>query len=401
VSEPGSGAALPDVSDLTLEEKVGQLLCLGWGGDDSLLAVNAQARACVAELHAGGMVVMARNVSPPGVKPVPPVDAPGVRAMLDELQGLARVPLLVATDQEGGRVARFGSEPFTRMPPALAFGEDGRPALARLAARAVGRELRAVGVNWNFAPVADVNSNPENPVIGDRAFGDTPLLVGPMVLGQVQGYQEAGVLACAKHFPGHGDTALDSHYDLPTVPYDLEEMAARELLPFVVAIQGGVASIMTAHILFPAVDDSGLPATMSRRILTELLRQDLGFDGLIVTDCLEMKAVADRWGTARAALLAVQAGADVVLVCHTGERQRETYQTLLDAARSGELPLSRLDDAVGRVLAAKQKVLDTPAPGLEVIGSEEHRAVRARLTSRSGDAGANPAPTTLGETAPG
>jgi beta-N-acetylhexosaminidase len=338
---------------MTLEEKVGQLCCFGWHGRTTL---DEQARICVEELHAGGMIVMGRNLHDTTLRPAPSIDAAAVRAMLDALQSLARVPLLIPTDQEGGRVARFGTAPFTRMPAAGALKT---PEEAYTAAYQTGIELRCVGVNANFAPVADINSNPANPVIGNRSFGATVAEVVPKVEAQVRGYGDAGVLAALKHFPGHGDTATDSHLALPTLPHTLETMEARELVPFRAGIAAGAPAVMTAHILFPALDAT-LPATMSRAILTGLLRERLGFEGLIVTDCLEMKAVADHWGTAQAALAAVNAGADMVLVCHTLERQRETYQTLLEAARSGVLPAARLEDAVARVLAAKATLRPLP-----------------------------------------
>jgi beta-N-acetylhexosaminidase len=387
---------LPDVSDLTLEEKIGQMLCLGWGGPDSLLNVNEQAQGCVRDLKAGGMILMGRNVQPQ-VKPLPDIDAAGVRAMLDELQSFASIPLFVSSDQEGGRVARFGSTPFTRMPSAKTIGDRGDTELAYAAAKATGVELAAVGVNWNFAPDADVNSNPDNPVIGNRSFGDNAALVAEMVAAQVKGYLDGGVLPCAKHFPGHGDTAQDSHYALPSLPHDRATMDARELVPFRAAIEAGIPSIMTAHILFPAVDASGLPATMSKAILTDLLRNELGFDGLIVTDCMEMKAVSDHWGTPRGAVLAAIAGADVLLVCHTWERQKATRDALLEAAHSGELPQSRIDDAVTRILAAKRRLLTQERPALSVIGTEEHRAVQQALAEP--DATLH-VPTTLGAEAP-
>jgi beta-N-acetylhexosaminidase len=257
---------------------------------------------------------------------------------------------LLPTDQEGGRVSRFGTAPFTQMPAA---GNLTSPKAAYEAAYQTGIELRTVGVNANFAPVADINSNPDNPVIGDRSFGSTSEAVIPFVEAQVQGYAAAGILSCLKHFPGHGDTTTDSHLALPTLLHSLEAIHARELAPFAAGISVDVPCIMTAHILFPTLDPT-LPATLSPAILTDLLRKQLSFNGLIITDCLEMRAVADRWGTAQAALLAVQAGADMVLVCHTLERQRETYETLLAATRSGELPLSRIDAAVERILTAKQ-----------------------------------------------
>jgi beta-N-acetylhexosaminidase len=397
---PTTNRIIPDVSDLTLEEKVGQMLCLGWGGPDSFERVNEQAWACVRDLKAGGMIVMGRNVQPQGVRPVPSVNVGAVRAMLDELDGLTDVPLLFPTDQEGGRVARFRA-PFTPFPAAKVIGDAGDADLAREAARVTAAELRAAGVNWDFAPVADVNSNPANPVIGDRAFGAEPELVARMVAAQVEGYAAGGVLACAKHFPGHGDTALDSHFDLPTLPFGLEQMEARELVPFRAAVAAGIPAIMTAHILFPAVDPSGLPGTMSRALLTGLLRERLGFEGVIVTDCLEMKAVSVGWGTARAAVLAAKAGADMLLVCHTWERQRETFDAMLAAVRSGELPQSRVDDAAGRILAAKRRLASLPAPADVTVGAPEHVAVAREICRRAGVPFAEPeGVTTLGAEAP-
>jgi beta-N-acetylhexosaminidase len=247
--------------------------------------------------------------------------------MNDELQSLARLPLFIATDQEGGNVARLRS-PFTTIPSGKIIGDTGDPFLAHEAARVTGAELRHIGINTNFAPIADVNSNPANPVIGHRSFSHDARIAAMMVAEQVRGYLAGGVFSCAKHFPGHGDTSVDSHHDLPTLPFSLTEMEARELIPFRAAIQAGVPMVMTAHILFPALEPDGLPATMSHAILTGLLRERLGFNGLIVTDCLEMKAVSQGWGTARGAVLAAKAGADMLLVCHTEARQRETYQAL-------------------------------------------------------------------------
>lgn len=353
---------------MTLEEKVGQLCCFGWHGR---AALDDQARFCVQELHAGGMIVMGRNLHDTSQKPVLHIDAVAVRAMLDELQNLACTPLLIATDQEGGRVARFGTVPFTRMPAAAALTT---PEEAYRAAYQTGLELRCVGVNTNFAPVADINSNPTNPVIGDRSFGATVTEVVPFVEAQVRGYGAAGMLACLKHFPGHGDTATDSHYALPILQHTLQTMQSRELVPFRAGIAAGVPVVMTAHILFPALDTE-VPATMSHAILTGLLRETLGFGGLIITDCLEMKAVAEGWGTAQAALAAIKAGADMVLVCHTLERQKETYETLLAAARSGALPRARLDEAVAHVQAAKANLSSLPFDPVLLGGRRHEQAV--------------------------
>jgi beta-N-acetylhexosaminidase len=373
------------------------MLCLGWSGEGSLCALNAQARECIGQLGAGGIILFGRNIQPQ-TNPLPPVDAVAVRAMIDEAQSLARIPLLVGTDQEGGRVARFASQPFTRMPSARRIGERGSPALARQAAWVTARELAAVGVNWNFAPVADIDSNPANPVIGDRSFGRDATTVAEFVTAQAEGYAEGGILACAKHFPGHGDTAVDSHFALPALPFDREAIDDRELIPFRAAIVAGVPSIMTAHITFPTLDPSGLPATLSHPVLTGLLRDALGFDGLIVTDSLEMRAVADGWGVARAAVLSAIAGADILLVSHSLDDQRAAHAALLEAAESGELPLARIDESVTRILAAKRRAFATPRPDLSVIGCEEHSTIRAAFDAqaRPEDSGAS----TLGEEKP-
>ncbi|MDX1931258.1 MAG: beta-N-acetylhexosaminidase [Capsulimonadales bacterium] len=384
--------ALPDPDRLSPEEKVGQLLCFGWMAPDCVLSVNRQAVECIEEFRAGAMVVMARNLAH---EPRPArLDPSAILAMSEELQSHAAIPLLLATDQEGGRVARFGAPPFTRMPAALTLGRHGSLAEAERAAHITGQELAAVGIRWNFAPVADIHSNPENPVIGDRSFGVTAEEVAERVAAQIAGYRHSGVLSCAKHFPGHGDTREDSHFDLPTLSLDPDLLMNRELLPFRAAIGAGVPTIMTAHIVFPRFDPEN-PATMSPAILTDLLRKRLGFEGLIVTDCLEMKAVTERWGTARAAVRAIRAGADMVMVCHTPQRQRETRDAVLAAVRAGEISEERLTEAVRHVLEAKRQAFAADRPSLDRIGAPEHIAFREALTGSP-----TTVSTTLGEAAP-
>lgn len=375
------------------------MLCLGFTDNqptDSFLNVNEQARRGISDLHAGTVILFARNVQRPGE----PTDPARVKAMIDELNSLARVPLFIAVDQEGGRVARLGG-PFTAFPSAQVIGSTGDSGLAFGAARVIGTELRAVGVNFNFAPVADINSNPANPVIGDRSFGSDTGLVSDMVVAQTNGYREAGVLACAKHFPGHGDTDLDSHFALPTIRHDDATIRTRELVPFAAAVQNAIPAIMTAHILFPALDSSGVPATLSQPILTDLLRDELGFDGLIVTDCLQMKAVADTWGTPRAAVMAARAGADILLVCHNAATQSATFDALLAAVHSGELSEARIDESVKRILAAKASLPTGDTPPLSVVGLAEHGAFARSVYEAAGKTPLPPVSIpTLGEQAP-
>jgi len=338
---------------MTLHQKIGQMLLFGWSGDtpEASRAVSAHAAALVGELAVGGVVLMGRNVGPPNQ----------TRATIAELQALAKAnnlpPLFVAVDQEGGRVQRLGPPHYPKHPTARAVGETRDPEQARAAARAIGEELRALGFNWDFAPVLDVNNNPHNPVIGDRSYGDDPALVAAMGAAAVRGFQEdAGILACGKHFPGHGDTDTDSHHALPRISHDRARLETVELVPFRAALDAGLAAVMTSHLLFPALDPD-LPATLSPAVLTGLLREEMGFEGLIITDDLEMKGVAEGWGAPEAAVLAVLAGADLLLCCHAWETQRAIRQALLKAMETGRLSEARLDKAAARIAAAKARWL--------------------------------------------
>ena len=336
---------------MTLHDKIGQMLLFGWSGDtpDESRTVNDHAAALVDEFAVGGVVLMGRNIGPPAQ----------TRGTIAELQGRAKArglpPLFVAVDQEGGRVQRLGPPHYPAHPAARATGDTGDPEQARVAARRIGEGLRDLGFNWDFAPVLDVNNNPQNPVIGDRAYGTDPALVAAMGAQAVRGFQEdAGILACGKHFPGHGDTDTDSHHALPRIGHGQARLDAVELVPFRAALAAGLAAVMTSHILFPALD-ARLPATLSPATLTGLLREELGFDGLIITDDLEMKGVAEGWGAAEAAVLATQAGADLLLCCHTWETQRQIQRALVRAVETGRLPKARIDESVARIAAAKAR----------------------------------------------
>lgn len=347
--------SLPPLEKLALTKKIGQVCCFGWQGatDEESRTLNAQAREIVAEMGVGAVVLLGRNVNSAAPEET--------RRLLADLQSLAPIPLFLAIDQEGGTVNRFRA-PFHEFPGNRAIGAIAEDAggYAYRQAETQAKELLAVGVNWNFAPVVDVNNNPDNPIIGVRAYSEDPQRVASLGVRAMHGYQNTGMLACAKHFPGHGDTSTDSHLALPTVTGDRERMNAVELVPFRALIAEGVGAIMTTHILFPALDRER-PATLSPAILTGLLRHELGYDGLVITDCLEMEAIAGTIGTAAGAVQALRAGADMVLVCHTRERQRETVQAIRAAVEDGSLPLARLDDAVRRVLAAKARFLTSPA----------------------------------------
>lgn len=369
---------IPNVTDLDLSARFGQVLCFGWQATaiEDAQTLNAHARELVEEMQVGGVVLLARNLDS--------TNPDGIRATLTRLQSLSRIPLFVAIDQEGGTVNRLRA-PFHEFPGNMALGATGNPDLAFQQAQAQARELLALGINWNFAPVMDVNNNPDNPIIGVRSYGADPELVAQMGAAAIRGYQQTGILACAKHFPGHGDTAVDSHLALPTIWGDRERLEQIELVPFRSAIAAGVGAIMTTHIVFPALD-AHRPATISPAILEGLLRQELGYDGLVITDCLEMKAIADTVGTARGAVEALKAGADMVLIAHTLEVQREAVEAIRQAVESGDLPEHRLNEAVSRVLAAKQRFVTTqpPAEGTPWLDPAhdalEERIARASIT---------------------
>ncbi|MER6103966.1 glycoside hydrolase family 3 protein [Streptomyces sp. NPDC001832] len=289
--------------------------------------------------------------------------------------------LLVAIDEEGGDVTRLEVRTGSSFPGNLALGHVDEVALTRTVARELGRRLAECGVNLNWAPSADVNSNPGNPIIGVRSFGADPELVARHTAAYIEGLQAAGVAACTKHFPGHGDTAIDSHHAMPRIDVDLETLYARELVPFRAAIAAGSKCVMSAHILLPALDPDR-PATVSPQILTGLLREELGYDGLIVTDAVEMQAIAGTYGIERGSVLAIAAGADALCIGGGLEDDgtvRRLRDALVAAVRSGELAEERLADAAARVRA-----LASWTRAAEGTGSEPGAAVQEGTASGTG-----------------
>lgn len=343
------------VDQLTIEEKVGQLFWFGLPGPD----LSPEAATLVKEGKAGGFILFARN----GTDPDKLADLTGGLQRLTFERGRPTPGLVISIDQEGGLVERFKA-PFTSWPGAMAIGATGNPDRAAQVSRAIAQELKAVGINMNLAPDADVTNNPANPVIGVRSFGSDPAKVGQFVVAAVKGTQEEGVSAVAKHFPGHGDTGTDSHLALPVIQADRKRLDQVELVPFRAAIEANVDAVMVAHISFPALEPDGLPATLSTRIITDLLKTELGFQGLVVTDAIDtMKAVTDHWGKSESFIKAVQAGADALLVTESFGEQARLYDAVLQAARSGQISKERLDDAVRRNLALKAKRGLLPAEG--------------------------------------
>lgn len=366
-------------NDLTLEEQIGQILMVGFPGTTP----TPELVELIQRYHIGNIILFSRNVQ----------DARQLRALTNQLQDLAReagqrFPLLIAIDQENGMVQRLGSD-ATIFPGNMALGAAGSEQSAYEVALAAGLELRALGVNLNLAPVVDVNNNPANPVIGVRSFGEDPRQVALLAGAEIRGYRNAGVATCIKHFPGHGDTATDSHLAVPVVPYDMERLEQIELVPFKSGIAAGTDCVMTAHIYFPALmGETNLPATLSPVVIRQLLREQLGFQGVIITDCLEMKAVSETVGVGRGAVLAQQAGNDLILISHLYERQLAGITALKAAVQAGETDPEQIRQSVERVLALKeslQRHRQQPSgdQALNWVGCEAHQRLRDQIYARS------------------
>lgn len=360
------------ISNLSLEQKIGQLMLVGFDGT----TLTPEFRAVLQELHLGGAIFYDRNVASPSQ----------VAQLNADLQAAARErgapALFITIDQEGGIVARLREDKgFTEFPGQMAVAATGDLENARRIARALGAELRALGFNLDLAPDLDVNNNANNPIIGTRAFSSDPARVAAFGVAYIEALQGAGIAAVGKHFPGHGDTAIDSHVALSSVPHNRARLDAVELVPFRAAMRANVAGIMTAHITFPAIDPTpGLAATLSPRVLTGLLRDELRYDGLIMTDELTMGALATSgYPAPKAAVAALKAGADVLLFQTGYAMHRETHAALVDAVKRGEIPEARVDDALRRILRVKNQFgLLTPAPQPltpDRVGSPETKAI--------------------------
>jgi beta-N-acetylhexosaminidase len=328
--------------DDRLSRKVGQLFLIGIAGEK----ITAAERLHIQEYGFGGFVLFKRNCR----------EASQIVALCRSLWGCAAdLPPIIAIDQEGGRVHRL-PEPFTHFPAASCMGDRDDPELAYRAGRATGTELALAGINLDFAPVLDVNTNPNCPVIGDRAFAVDPERVARLAASWARGLRDAGVIPCGKHFPGHGATDEDSHFDLPVVTKPLEALEATELAPFAHACRQQLETLMTAHVVYPALD-ARRPATLSPAIITGLLRHQLGYGGVVFSDDMEMHAIAQRYSAGESALRAILAGVDAVLFCHELERAVEAWECLCaEAAANAELR-ARVDESHGRIARLKQRYL--------------------------------------------
>lgn len=365
------------MNNYDLRKKVGELLVIGFKGTTA----SEEIKELIREHHVGGIILFGRNIGTPQE----------ILHLTNELQREAKAagherPLLICIDQENGVVRRLG-EGATIFPGSMLLGATGQPENAYQVGLATGKELKALGINWNLAPVLDVNNNPENPVIGVRSFGESAEKVSEFGKMAMKGMQDAGVITTLKHFPGHGDTNVDSHLDLPVISHNIERLREIELKPFVESMKEGADTIMSAHVYFPAIEDApGVPATLSKKVITGLLREELGFDGVVTTDCMEMNAIANTIGTAKGGVEAVKAGIDLVMVSHRHNLQKDTINEIVAAVEAGEIDESIIEAAFGRVQRLKDKYLSWDELNLEnnasvpaVVGCPEHEELASEI----------------------
>ncbi len=312
----------------------------------------------------GGIILFRKNI----------ISLEQAKTLILELKTLLGNDLLLAIDMEGGGVWRTSFLPYA--PSAMSLGAADSPELARDIGALVGRGLRAMGVNWNFAPVLDVNNNPANPVISDRSFGQDPKQVAILGMAWAEGSMDSGVAACAKHFPGHGDTHLDSHLALPTVTRNLEGLEEYELVPFRAAVASKLPSIMTAHIIYPAIDPE-FPATLSKKILTGLLRDQAGYNGVIVTDSMGMDAIDKNYGRGEAAILSILAGSDMIEALGSQESQIQTFEALEAATRDGRISPERIDQSLERLQALATRFPIAPLEYTQAEMDTDSRTMQA------------------------
>ncbi|MFO8056149.1 MAG: beta-N-acetylhexosaminidase [bacterium] len=351
--------------EMTPELMAGQMVMCGFSGKSLPPELGR-------ELSSGlvsGVVLFEENLGGPEE----------VRDLTDEIRKVSWIPPFIAIDHEGGRVGRL-RPPFTQWPSPRKLGKKDSGTVREVAG-AMSAELLAAGINLNFMPVLDVDSNPDNPVIGDRSFGPDAARVGRLGAAMIEGSEQAGIISCGKHFPGHGHTSVDSHHDLPVVEDDIATLERRELRPFYEALRSKVPMIMTAHLKATSLDPYQ-PASISGRILRELLREEMGFSGVIVTDDLEMGALSKYMNLADAAFSAVRAGADLLLTCSGPESARQARQTIIEAHHHGALGYGELFLSVRRLLELKERYLFAALPPkrklTKIIGSEAHQSLAER-----------------------
>lgn len=356
--------------EMTVKQMLGQKLVFGFHGT----TLSEEFKNLIREYKIGNVILFLRNVE----------NARQLRTLCSEIQTLIRretgFPAFIIIDQEGGMVTRLPQD-AVNVPGAMALAATGDPENARLASQITIRQLRGLGANFNMAPVLDVNSNPANPVIGNRSFGDDPQNVAAFGTASAEPYAQSGVLCCVKHFPGHGDTAVDSHLGLPRVDKTEEELENTELIPFRRAIEAGVPAVMMSHVLFPKIETEQLPCTMSRRMVTGLLKQKLGFRGLILTDCMEMGAIRDHFGTPEGVVASIKAGVDLAEISSTFDLELGAAEAVNEAAKRGEFDLAEIRESAEKILRFKQSLFSEADPS--ACGLEKDRQAVEKLARQA------------------
>ncbi|MGM0437372.1 MAG: beta-N-acetylhexosaminidase [Bacillota bacterium] len=363
------------IETMSIEEKVGQLFQVGFTD----IKVNEEIKDMIKNYHIGGVIYFSRNIKNPEQ----------VVNLSKNLQSLSinsgrNIPLFISIDQEGGTVTRLKGT--THFPGNMTLGATRNKKLVKKAAKATGNELKNLGINMNLAPVLDINNNSNNPVIGVRSFGGDEKLVAKLGSEYIKSLQGESVIACAKHFPGHGDTDTDSHLNLPVINHSRDRLNNIELIPFKEAIKIGVDSIMTAHIYFPTIEkEIGVPATLSRKVLTGLLREELGYDGLIITDCMEMNAISDSYGTVEGAVRSIVAGSDIVLISHSYEKQKKAIKATIAAVKANRISEKRINESLNRILKLKKKRIgfDKPIePDYKEINFSKNKTISKKIAEK-------------------
>jgi beta-N-acetylhexosaminidase len=353
---------------LTLEQKVGQLMMVGFHGTTAPPHILEWLKTG----RIGGVYLFSRNIETPEQ----------LAALVEQCHAAVPSPILVGIDQEGGLVARL-RDGFTESPGVMALSASDDLELTRDLSAMLARELRAMGINWNFAPVVDITHDISNPSVGTRSLGSDKDRVSRFAQAEIAGFQQERVAACAKHFPGLGNTPVDTHEALAVIDGALDYLWEQDLLPFRASVAAGVATVMVSHVLFKKLD-ADYPASLSPVIINGLLRKEIGFTGVVATDCMEMKAIADHYGAGESAVLAVEAGIDLVMFSHTLDWQEAAYHSVLEAVRSGRIPESRIDESVARIQAVKARfAIDEKPVWSEVIRQPSHRAL-AQRAARAG-----------------
>ncbi len=351
------------LQSMTLEEKVGQLVITGVDGYNN----DEHSELLIKNYHVGGFILFKKNIQ----------DSAQLSNLLNSLKAsnasANKVPLFLSVDEEGGRVSRLPDE-FRKIPSNKVIGKKDDSALSYKVGAILGKELNSFGFNMDFAPVLDIDSNPKNPVIGDRSFGNTSELVSGLGVETMKGIQSQNIISVVKHFPGHGDTSVDSHVGLPKVNHDLERLMSFELVPFKKAIENGADTVMIAHILLPKLDSKN-PASLSKAVITDLLRTKMNYNGVVITDDITMGAITKNFDIGAAAVKSIQAGGDIVLVCHGFDKQETVIKALLEAAESGQISAERLEESVYRILELKRKYSLADSPS----GTVDPKSINAEI----------------------